>query len=118
MTLLDRYIARTLLSAVALVMAALLMLGMLFVFIGEQGNVGIGHYGMLDALQYSAMTLPQFALESFPAGALIGALLGIGVLARSHELTVMRASGMSKLRLSAAVLISAALLIGDRAADR
>jgi len=111
MTLLDRYIASTLLSAVALVMVALLMLGMLFVFIGEQGNVGIGHYGMLDALQYSAMTLPQFALETFPAGALIGALLGIGVLARSHELTVMRASGMSKLRLSVAVVISAALLV-------
>jgi lipopolysaccharide export system permease protein len=111
MTLLDRYIASTLLSAVALVMVALQMLGMLFVFIGEQGNVGIGHYGMLDALQYSAMTLPQFALETFPAGALIGALLGIGVLARSHELTVMRASGMSKLRLSVAVLISAALLV-------
>ena len=111
MTLLDRYIASTLLSAVALVMMALLMLGMLFVFIGEQGNVGIGHYGMLDALQYSAMTLPQFALESFPAGALIGALLGIGMLARSHELTVMRASGMSKLRLGAAVLASAALLV-------
>ena len=111
MTLLDRYIASTLLSAVALVMVALQMLGMLFVFIGEQGNVGIGHYGMLDALQYSAMTLPQFALETFPAAALIGALLGIGVLARSHELTVMRASGMSKLRLSFAVLISAALLV-------
>src|ERR1700722_8819027 len=111
MTLLDRYIASTLLSAVALVMVALLLLGMLFVFIGEQGNVGIGHYGMLDALQYSAMTLPQFALETFPAGALIGALLGIGVLARSHELTVMRASGMSKLRLSVAVVISAALLV-------
>jgi lipopolysaccharide export system permease protein len=111
MTLLDRYIASTLLSAVALVMVALQMLGMLFVFIGEQGNVGIGHYGMLDALQYSAMTLPQFALETFPAGALIGALLGIGVLARSHELTVMRASGMSTLRLSVAVLISAVLLV-------
>lgn len=119
MTLLDRYIAGTLLSAVALVMLALLMLGMLFVFIGEQGSVGVGHYGMLDALQYSALTLPQFALESFPAGALIGALLGVGVLARSHELTVMRASGMSKLRLSLAVLMSAvalvavALLIGE-----
>jgi len=110
-TLLDRYIAATLLSAVALVMVALLMLGMLFVFIGEQGSVGVGHYGMLDALQYSALTLPQFALESFPAGALIGALLGVGVLARSHELTVMRASGMSKLRLSLAVLMSALALV-------
>jgi lipopolysaccharide export system permease protein len=112
MTLLDRYIAGTLLSAVALVMAVLLVLGMLFIFIGEQGDVGIGHYGMLDALAYSAMSVPQFALESFPAGALVGALLGIGVLARSQEITVMRASGMSKLRLSAAALISAGMLIG------
>jgi len=111
MTLLDRYIVSTLLSAVAMVMLALLMLGMLFVFIGEQGNIGVGHYGMLDALQYSALSLPQFAVESFPAGALIGALLGIGVLARSNELTVMRASGMSKLRLGAAVLTCAAVLV-------
>jgi lipopolysaccharide export system permease protein len=112
MTLLDRYIAWTLLSAIALVMAILIVLGMLFVFIGEQGDIGIGHYGMLDALAYSAMSVPQFALESFPAGALVGALFGFGVLARSQEMTVMRASGMSKLRLSAAALISAGLLIG------
>ena len=112
MTLLDRYIARTLLSAVALVMAVLLVLGMLFVFIGEQSDVGVGHYGMLDALIYSALSMPQFALEAFPAGALVGSLLGIGLLARSQEITVMRASGMSKLRLSASVLISAGLLIG------
>jgi len=112
MTLLDRYIARTLLAAVALVMAVLLVLGMLFVFIGEQSDVGVGHYGMLDALAYSAMSVPQFALEAFPAAVLVGALLGIGILARSQELTVMRTSGMSKLRLSVAALISAGLLIG------
>ena len=62
MTLLDRYIAGTLLSAIALVMTVLLVLGMLFVFIGEQSDVGVGHYGMLDALAYSAMSVPQFAL--------------------------------------------------------
>jgi len=111
-TLLDRYIARTLLSAVALVMGVLLILGMLFVFIGEQSDVGVGHYDMLDALIYSALSMPQFALEAFPAGALVGSLLGIGLLARGQEITVMRASGMSKLRLSASVLISAGLLIG------
>ncbi|HEY6453373.1 MAG TPA: LPS export ABC transporter permease LptG [Steroidobacteraceae bacterium] len=112
MTLLDRYVAWTLLSAIALVMVVLVVLGMLFVFIGEQGDVGIGHYGMVDALVYSALSVPQFALESFPAGALVGALLGIGVLARSHELTVMRASGMSKLRLGVAALVGAGVLIG------
>jgi len=119
MTVLDRYLARTLLSAVALVMLVLIVLGTLFLFIGEQSDVGVGRYGMLDALAFAAMSVPQFVLESFPAGALVGALLGIGVLARSHELTVMRASGISKLRLSlgamssAALLIAAALLVGE-----
>ncbi len=112
MTQLDRYITRTLLSSVSLVMVALLMLGMLFVFIGEQASVGIGHYTMLDALLYAAMSMPQFAVESFPAAALIGALLGVGILARSNEITVMRASGMSKLRLCLSVLISSTVLIG------
>jgi lipopolysaccharide export system permease protein len=111
MNMLDRYIARTLLGAVALAMAVLLTLGLLFVFIGEQSDIGTGHYNVWAAFNYSLLTLPQFALESFPAGALIGAMLGIGVLARSHELTVMRASGMSKLRLSAAVLFSALFLV-------
>jgi len=112
MNLLDRYIARTVLSAVALVMAALLMLGMLFVFIGEQSSVGVGHYSMLDALLYAAMSLPQFAVESFPAGALIGALMGIGIFARSNELTIMRASGMSKLRLCLSIATSSLIPIG------
>jgi len=111
-TLLDRYITWTLLSAIGLVMLVLAVLGTLFVFIGEQGDVGVGHYGMLDAVAYAALSVPQFVVESFPAAVLAGALLGFGVLARSHELTVMRASGMSKLRLSASALISAALLIG------
>ena len=75
MTLLDRYIARTVLGAVALVMLVLVVLGTLFVFIGEQGDVGIGRYGVLDALVYAAMSVPQFVLEAFPAGVLVGALL-------------------------------------------
>jgi lipopolysaccharide export system permease protein len=111
MNRLDRYIARTLLAAVGLVMSVLLVLGLLFLFIGEQSDIG-NRYGTLQALQYSLMSLPQFALQAFPAGALIGALLGIGVLARSHEITIMRAAGMSKARLAASLLGTAAVLVG------
>jgi lipopolysaccharide export system permease protein len=104
MILLDRYIARTLLGATAMVMAVLVVLGALFLFIGEQGTIGSGHYTAFEALVYSLLTVPQFALNALPAGALIGAMLGIGTLARGNELTVMRAAGMAKGRLLLSVL--------------
>ena len=124
MNQLDRYVARTLLGAIGLVMAVLLMLGGLFTFIDEQGNIGVGHYTMGGALIFSLLNVPRFALNAFPAGVLIGAMLGIGALARTHELTAMRAGGMSKWRLSAAtlgcglVLLLLGLAVGEFLAPR
>jgi lipopolysaccharide export system permease protein len=101
---LDRYIARTLLGATAMVLAVLVVLGALFLFIGEQGTIGSGRYSTMEALIHSLLIVPQFALTALPAGALIGAMLGVGMLARGHEFTVMRSAGMSKWRLLIAVL--------------
>jgi lipopolysaccharide export system permease protein len=119
MNQLERYILRTLLGAVAMVLAVLLVLGALSLFIGEQEEIGTGSYGALQALTYSILNLPTIALQALPAAVLVGAMLGIGVLARSNELTVMRCSGMSKLRLIRAavtgglMLAAAALLVGE-----
>ena len=110
MNQLERYILRTLLSAVAMVLSVLLVLGALSLFIGEQDEIGTGSYGALQALTYSVLNLPTIALQALPAAVLVGAMLGIGVLARSNELTVMRCSGMSKLRLVRAALTGGALL--------
>ena len=92
MSVLDRYIVRTILGTVALVMAVLLVLGALFVFIDQQSDVGIGHYTALGALWYSLLNLPQQAYELLPITALLGSLLGLGTLARGSELTVMRST--------------------------
>ena len=124
MTHLDRYLTRTILGAIALVMAVLLVLGALFNFIDEQGSIGVGHYGMFEALIYSLLNLPRFALNAFPAGVLIGSMLGVGALARTHELTAMRAGGMSKWRLAGTmlgcgvVLLLIGLALGEYLAPR
>ena len=124
MNRLDRYIARTVLAAVGMVMAVLLVLGGLFNFIDEQGAIGVGHYGMGEALVFSLLNLPRFALDAFPAGVLIGSMLGVGILARSHELTAMRAGGMSKWRQALTllgcglVLLLAGLAVGEYLAPR
>jgi lipopolysaccharide export system permease protein len=124
MNRLDRYIAATLLNSIGLVLAVLLVLAVMAQFLTEQKEIGIGHYAALDALSYAALNLPQLALLALPAAVLIGAMLGIGALARTHELTVMRAAGMSKLALVRAVLtagmliVIAALLVGEYVAPR
>jgi lipopolysaccharide export system permease protein len=107
----ERYVTATLLASVGLVMLVLLALGALFFFIGEQDSVGVGHYGFADALAYSAMNLPRFGLQALPAGLLIGAMLGIGTLARSHEITAMRAAGMNKWRLVRAALAAGVVMV-------
>ena len=111
MSLLDRYIVRTVLGAVLLVMVVLVILGGLFVFIGQQGDIGIGHYSVADALWYTILNLPQQIYQLLPITAHIGAHIGFGQLARSSELTVIRATGVSVARLAGTALVAAALLI-------
>jgi lipopolysaccharide export system permease protein len=110
-SVLDRYIVRTILGTVALVMAVLLVLGALFVFIDQQDDVGVGHYTAVGALWYSLLNLPQLAYELMPIVALIGSLLGLGSLARGSELTVIRAAGVSVARLASFALLAGLLLV-------
>jgi lipopolysaccharide export system permease protein len=110
-SVLDRYIVRAILGTVLMVMAVLLVLGALFVFIDQQDDVGVGQYTALGALWYSLLNLPQLAYELLPITALIGALLGLGSLARGSELTVIRATGVSVARLASIALLAGLLLV-------
>ncbi len=110
MTLLDRYLLRAILGSVLMVMAVFLTLGGLFLFIGQQDDIGVGRFTALDALGFVLLNLPQQAWELLPISALIGTLVGLGALARGSELTVMRAAGMSVWRIARAALVAGLLL--------
>lgn len=112
MNILDRYVVRTILGFVFLVMGAVLILGTLFVFIDQQDDIGVGHYTALEALWYTFLNMPQQAFELLPITTLIGSLLGLGSLARGSELTVVRATGVSIVRLAGAALIAGMILVG------
>jgi lipopolysaccharide export system permease protein len=111
MRVLDRYIIKTVCSAVALVMAVLLTLLALFLFINEQGFVGAGNYGNLQALRFVALNLPSVLFQFLPVAALIGTLLAIGAMAKNSELTVMRAAGVSVGRIALSVVMAGLLLV-------
>lgn len=95
---LARHVSGTVLSAMLLVLFLLLGLESVFSFIGELENVK-GTYTATEALMYIVMTVPGRAYEMLPTAALIGGIAGLGMLASHSELTVMRASGVSILRL-------------------
>lgn len=111
MRVLDRYIVRAICGSTVLVMAVLLTLLALFLFINEQGWVGAGRYGNLQALRYVLLNLPATLAQFLPVAALIGSLLAMGQLARGSELTVMRAAGISIWRIALSVLFAGLLLL-------
>jgi lipopolysaccharide export system permease protein len=110
MNILDRYIARQVIWFTLLVTVVLITLGGLFSFIEQQSDVGVGTFSMVDALAVTALKMPKQAGQLLPIAALIGALLGLGNLARGSELIVIRAAGVSVVRMAMAVAAAGTLL--------
>ncbi len=111
MKIFERYIAAHVIVATLL---SLLVLLALFLFIGvvdDLGRVGRGDYTVLRSLEYVALGAPRLAFSLFPVAAVIGSLLGLGILAANSELVVLRSSGISVADLTAAVLKAGALLM-------
>ncbi|MBF0470204.1 MAG: LPS export ABC transporter permease LptG [Gammaproteobacteria bacterium] len=119
LTILERYIARSVLLSGLLVMTILLVLFFFSTFVVEIGDVGKHHYTHLVVIQYCLLLLPRNAYELFPMVTLLGTILGLGLLAGSGELTAIRAAGISVVRIGLAVVkvglifILLNLLIGE-----
>ncbi|HTN32439.1 MAG TPA: LPS export ABC transporter permease LptG [Marinobacter sp.] len=94
----DGYIMRTVGGAVFLVMVVVLSLDLIFAVIGELDHTR-NDYQILAALWYVCLTLPRRIYDYLPLGAFMGCLVGLGSMASSSELTVIRAAGVSLKRI-------------------
>lgn len=106
----DHYIARTVILTVLATWGVLLGLDVMLAFAGEFGDIGKGGYTINHAIAATCLTIPWRAYNLFPTAAVIGALLGLGQLAATSELTALRALGLSRRRLSISVALPLALL--------
>lgn len=91
----ERYMAREIYAATALVLVAFLALFAFFDLIHEFEDLGRGGYQLQHAVMYVMLTMPGRVYELFPIAVLIGTLYGLTLLARHSEITVLRASGLS-----------------------
>jgi lipopolysaccharide export system permease protein len=103
MKIVDRHITTTVLSATLIVLLILVGLFTFFSFINELDDIGKQRYGLQQVIQYVILEIPQHIYDLFPSAILLGSLLGLGILANHNELTVMRAAGLSILRIVIAV---------------
>lgn len=94
----DRYVMSTVGGAMFLVMVVVLSLDLIFAFIAELDDTE-NNYQTLEALTYVFLTLPRRIYEYLPLGAFMGCLVGLGSMASSSELTVIRAAGVSLKRI-------------------
>ncbi|MGV3592019.1 MAG: LPS export ABC transporter permease LptG [Gammaproteobacteria bacterium] len=107
---LDRYVGRSVLLAMGVVLLALGGLDFLFTAFEELGDTD-GSYGTIAALRYVLFTFPRHVYELLPMTALIGALVGLGMLAAGNELVALQAAGITRMRIVGAVLQPTLLVI-------
>ncbi|MBE30940.1 MAG: LPS export ABC transporter permease LptG [Acidiferrobacteraceae bacterium] len=119
MKLLELYLARVLMGQILVVLGVLAGIFAFVTFIDQVSYLGTGNYSVLDALRFVLLSTPRITYEIFPMAVLIGAILGLSLLALDSELIVMRSSGVSIGQITSAVLklglllAFIALLIGE-----
>lgn len=108
--LLTLYIVRQLLGMTAIVALAMLAIQSFITLVTEADETGKNGFGWLELAQTTLLGMPAGLALLMPIVAMIGTLMGLGVLASQSELTAMRAAGLSNTRIAAATLIAGAVL--------
>ena len=109
-TRIDRYVAATVIAGALAGLAVIVCLSFVFEFIDKADDIGVGDYGLAEAMLAVGLSMVQRAYEAFPMATLLGALVSLGALAARSELTVLQAVGLSPARIARPVALAATLL--------
>jgi len=96
----DHYIAKTILSYTLVVMVVWLSIYSFFNFLSELNSVGTLNYSIFEAIKYILLRIPEVAYDQAPVLILLGCILGIGHLASTGQLLILRVSGLSILKIT------------------
>ena len=111
MRILDRYIGQVVIQTVLAVVLVLVTLFAMITFANEADKIGRADYSLGMAVLYTLLRMPMQFYQMFPLSALLGTMLGLGMLASHGELVVVRAAGVSVRRIIMSVMKSMGLLV-------
>lgn len=113
-----RYVAQSVWGAVLTVLLVIVALDAIAGIVDQLDKLR-GNYTFLEAIIYVSLYLPSTIYDYLPLSALVGCLVGLGSLATTSELVVMRAAGVSVAQIiysvfrPVMVFIIAGALIGE-----
>jgi len=109
-TILDDYVLRDFGVNLAMVMAAFLMLLLVFTLFELLGDALRNQISPLVVGEYLLNVSPYFIYNITPLSILLAVLITLGVMQRSHEITAIKTTGISIYRIIVPVLVATALL--------
>jgi lipopolysaccharide export system permease protein len=101
MRLHDRYLFRELLTPLAYCLGGFLVFWIAYFFFSEIDVMQEHKLGLFDAVEYAAAMTPGFFIMVLPIALLLALLYALTHHSRHHELTALRAAGVSLWRLCA-----------------
>jgi lipopolysaccharide export system permease protein len=101
MRLHDRYLFRELLTPLAYCLGGFLVFWIAYFFFSELDVMQEHQLRLLDSVEYAAAMTPGFLVLVLPIALLLALLYALTQHARHHELTALRAAGVSLWRLCA-----------------
>lgn len=93
--LIDNYIGKTVFLGVLLSILFFTTILMIFFVLDDLPNLDRGTYDVTDVLVNLLLNIPDNMLYILPMATLVGAIAGLGTLASTSELVVIRATGVS-----------------------
>jgi lipopolysaccharide export system permease protein len=110
MTIISRYLVRTYLGMIGTCMSAFIAIYLVVDFLERIGRFSRAGVPLKTALFYFLCKTPEIITQTTPMAVLMGTILAIGALARNSEITAMRSSGVSLVRIGRPLIATAAAI--------
>ncbi len=104
MAILPKYLFKTLIATIFVVLLVITSLDAIARLIDELGHLSES-YDFVAIFYYLLLRVPSSIYEFMPFATLVGALIGLGSLAATSELVAMRSAGVSLLQITCAVMV-------------
>ncbi len=110
--ILDDMILRDFVMYLAMILATLLILALVFTFFELFTDIVRNKVSVLLLTEYLLNLSPSLIYQMTPVAVMLAVLITFGLMQKSSELTAMKATGISLYRATAPVIVLSALLAG------